>query len=253
MPAWLQSLLNRPQTIVWFAFIAFVVVSSIIKKIKAEKLKREIKQRQAQAELDRLRTGGIEPVTRTTRQVPLAPQHTPMMPAPDGPTPSPRQASLEEIAEARRRKIAEMRSRQTAGSPTGPASQGTRVVRLPNGVTIEVPTGTTTPRPLLRRSQLDHPSPSSNARSPGAPCEAHRAGRAAASPSLSPPPPRTQAPSPLQMTPAGRVLPRAPRSRWLWQLGSDRGASAAIILSEVLPARRRGRPNTCRSCRLHSL
>lgn len=238
MPAWLQSLLNRPQTIVWFAFIAFVVVSSIIKKIKAEKLKREIKQRQAQAELDRLRTGGIEPVTRTTRQVPLAPQHTPMMPAPDGPTPSPRQASLEEIAEARRRKIAEMRSRQTAGSPTGPASQGTRVVRLPNGVTIEVPTGTTTPPPVAAPVPTRSPKPVKQRPQPKAPREAHPEQAAQRQPEpVATAAAYAQAPSPLQMTPAGAraaVARRGPAG-FAAILGSDRASvRRAIILSEVL-------------------
>ena len=238
MPAWLQSLLNRPQTIVWFAFIAFVVVSSIIKKIKAEKLKREIKQRQAQAELDRLRTGGMEPVSRSSQQAQRVPQHTPMMPAPDGPAPSPRQASLEEIAEARRRKIAEMRGRQTAANPAGPSSQGTRVVRLPNGVTIEVPTGTATPPPANARGPSRAPKPAKQRQQPKPPRDA----RPEQPVQRQPEPTVTaaayaQAPSPLQMTPPGTratVARRGPAG-FAAILGSDRASvRRAIILSEVL-------------------
>lgn len=237
MPAWLQSLLNRPQTIVWFAFIAFVVVSSIIKKIKAEKLKREIKQRQAQAELDRLRTGGLEPVSRSPRQAQRPPQHTPMMPAPDGPTPSSRQASLEEIAEARRRKIAEMRSRQTAGGPAGSGSQGTRVVRLPNGVTIEVPAGMTNPPPVSAPAPTRTSKPAKQRPQPK-PTRDTRPEQ----PAPRPPEPTVtaaayaQAPSPIQMTAvAARAASRRGPAGFAALLGSDRASvRRAIILSEVL-------------------
>lgn len=178
MPQWLNTFLNNPRAWISALFFAFVIGSSILKKVKEVKKDRERKQRAEQAELERLRTGGVEPVAISRPQATAAstPPHRPMMPAPETQAGAPRAATLEEIAEARRRKIEELRRKQQGGqAPQQPSPRvaapssgsATRVVRLPNGVTIEVPADPTAAAAVeSRQPQPQAHKPKSSQRPP---------------------------------------------------------------------------------------
>lgn len=243
MPSWLQGLLSNPRIWAGVLFFVFVLGSSIVKQVKDAKVKREAKQRAMQEEMDRIRTGGVQPT-------PLSPPHRPMIAPPAAAPASPRQASLEEIAESRRRKIEELRRRQQGGSSQASASSpaGTRTVRLPNGIAIEVPSGNQpapVPPPVPPRAPAQPQRPQPPRRpSPKPPrlpvTEPVRSQEPAAlAPAYEVPPPPA---SPMNAPPRSAQRPRSDGLAAMLRAGDPAAVRRAIVMSELLGPPMSARP-----------
>lgn len=134
----LPKILNFIQQYLYVIIILFTFILPVLskmwanmKKAHAEKARRD---REAQMRLEELRMGKAEPVSQGAMM--QSPQPVAM---PQSQSDSKR--SLQDIAAERERRLAANRSQNPVGTttPLPPSKPGTRLIRLPGGIVIEVP------------------------------------------------------------------------------------------------------------------
>lgn len=188
----LNILSNNVPAILFFVFaVGLPLLARIQRKLLEVKREREAAMRRDRDELERLRTG-------------RAPSPPPQV----IPEATSARQSLEEIAEVRRRRIEEMRRRQTGvtASPAPAPQQGaTRLVRLPGGIVLEIP---------AEMTQQSHAAPAAPATTQRSPMPQRRPMAAPPTQRPRPQPARTAHPRPAQrpgQRPPQRPAPPPPQ------------------------------------------
>lgn len=134
----LPKILNFIQQYFYVIFVLLTIITPVLGKIwsnmKKAHAEKNRKDREAQMRLDELRTGKAQPVSQG------AMMHSPQPVA--MPQTVSEKRSLQDIAAERERRLAANRSQNpiaTSSAPLPTAKPGTRLIRLPGGIVIEVP------------------------------------------------------------------------------------------------------------------